>query len=292
MIIIAQQWLSVYFSHRGTEYKMRMNWATSNLIVLITLCGLVSTSAMAYDIKPPQRDGCPPSCGYGSHYYYDTNITNLGLIAYSWDNNAQYNLPLSSAQISSSADLVSYAVGENYEGWVAQGTNLIKDNEGLFLEPTINFAKLFAAMKGMGYAPNNETALQEWAETTSYDQRVAFVDEVVTNGVQGYIAQQTALMHKIAGELLKREQGNLFDALHQQHRPPIILDCAGLEAGAAIMGMYGAIVFLIPGGEAAAGIIALLVALYVFMFWASGCGNGNGNSPPPDGDRRRGEVKQ
>src|SRR5271170_4594071 len=70
MIIIAQQWLSAYFSHRGTEYKMRMNWATSNLIVLITLCGLVSTSAMAYDIKPPQRDGCPPSCGYGSHYYY------------------------------------------------------------------------------------------------------------------------------------------------------------------------------------------------------------------------------
>jgi hypothetical protein len=237
-------------------------------------------------VNPPVRVNlpCPPLCGQGSHYYLDTNLTNLSDVTYMWNNNSNQTLPLTGAEIAASAALAEEAVAENYANWVTFATNFIDQNASEFEQPTIDVSLIYASMKDSGYAPSNQAAILDWAENTSLAQRQAFVAAVQQGGMAGFVASQIAVMKKIAGAMFPGETLS-----HFTHRHGFSDVCAGLEAGASIMGLYAAIIVFIPGGQGAALIVALIAAMFIFMFWAGGCDNGNGNSPPPGGDRKYGK---
>jgi len=235
---------------------MKLNWFFSNLIVLIMLCGLIgATNAMAATHKPVRCEVCCPPTGCINGQYF------VKAVAYHSALNAQQvqqNINVTSAQIALAAGDLQLAKDElDQDGGMAQFTAVIIDYASVFESANPNFSYYYPEMVKLGYV-GTETALLQFAQTTTQQQRIAFVEQVQKGGMDSIF--ETLIGYE--NEIAKGEDGGP--------------QCATAAQTAAWFGVAAAGAALLAAGGVApavgiAAVFGFVSAVFTMDYVMMGC---------------------
>ena len=235
---------------------MKLNWFFSNLIVLIMLCGLIgATNAMAATHKPVRCEiCCPPTGCVNGQYFVKAVAYHSGLNA----QQVQQGINVTSAQIALAAGDLQLAKDElDRDGGMAQFTAVILDYASVFEAANPNFNYYFPEMVKLGYI-GTEAALLQFAKTTTQQQRIAFVNQVRSGGMDSIF--ETLIGYE--NEIAKGEDGGP--------------QCATAEQTAAWFGVAAAGAALLAAGGVApavgvAAVFGFVSAVFTLDYVMMGC---------------------
>ena len=234
---------------------MKLNWFFTNLIVLITLCGLIgATNAMAAVHKPQRCEVCCPPTGCINGQYFTQAVNfHVGLT-----NQQLHGTPITSTQVNDAATDLSLAKTQmDQNGMMAEFTALVLDYASVFEAANPNFSEYYPQMVKLGYQ-GTEADLLLFAETTTQQERIDFVNQVRSGGMDSIFETLIGYEEAIA----KGQDGG----------PP----CATAEQTAAWFGVAAAGAALLAAGGVApavgvAAVFGFVSAVFTLDYVMMGC---------------------
>jgi hypothetical protein len=243
---------------------MKLNWFSSNLIVLTALCGMLSTPSFAAVKKPWRCEVCcpPTGCNYG--YYFQESVNyHVGMTT-----QQVHGTPITGTQIQSAATLLIEAKAQmDQNGQMALFTKSILAYASVWESSNPNFSYYYPLMVKLGYL-GTEADLLKLATTTTQQQRIDFIEMVQKGGMD---AIYTLLIQE--EQALAKGQGGFYNG---HWIPDGGEQCQTAAATAAFFGMVaaGAAVVAAGGVVPAVGIAAVagfVSAVFTLDYVMMGC---------------------
>jgi hypothetical protein len=160
---------------------MKLNWFCSRLVALIAMWGILGLSSVAEAStrRPVRCEVCCPPTGCINGQYF------VKAVDYHSQLNTQqfHGTNVTAAQIALAAGDLQLAKDElDQDGGMAQFTAVILDYASVFEAANPNFSDYFPEMVKLGYI-GTEADLLQFAQTTTQQQRIAFVNQVRSGGM-------------------------------------------------------------------------------------------------------------
>lgn len=243
---------------------MKFHWFSTHLVVLAALLGLLNAPLYGATRHPWRCEVCcPPTGCYGGNYFHQA-------VNYHSQLNTQqfHGTNVTGAQIALAAGDLQLAKTElDQDGGMAQFTAVILDYASVFESANPNFSYYFPEMVKLGYI-GTEADLLKFATTTTQQQRIAFVNQVKTGGMDSIFA--TLIAYE---EALAKGQGGFRDG---HWAPDGGEQCQTAAATAAWFGVAAAGAALLAAGGVApavgvAAVFGFVSAVFTVDYVMMGC---------------------